>query len=46
MATIDRISPDDAMALATDVGAVPMQVGAVLVLGGEVDPAELAQRLT
>ena len=46
MATIDRITPDDAVALATDVGAVPMQVGAVLVLGSELDPAELAERLT
>ena len=30
---IDRVSADDLVSLATDVGAAPMQVGAVLVLG-------------
>jgi WS/DGAT/MGAT family acyltransferase len=29
---IDRVTPDDVVALATDVGPAPMQVGAVLVL--------------
>ncbi len=31
---IDRASPEDLVSLATDVGSAPMQVGAVLVLGG------------
>ena len=30
---VDRASPADLMQLATDVGPVPMHVGAVLVLG-------------
>ena len=32
--TIDRASAEDLVSLATDVGSAPMQVGAVLVLGG------------
>ena len=42
---IDRLTPDDHVALATDVGPVPMHVGAVLVLDRRLDPGELAARL-
>jgi WS/DGAT/MGAT family acyltransferase len=48
---IDRATADDVVALATDVGPVPMQVGAVLLLdaGAELDPqqatAAVAQRI-
>ncbi len=34
VATVDRISPNDLTQLATDVGPVPMNVGALLVLAG------------
>lgn len=42
---IERLTPDDAVALATDVGAVPMHVGAVLVLDRRVEHGELCARL-
>lgn len=32
--SIDRVTPDDLVSLATDVGPAPMQVGAVLLLDG------------
>ncbi|MCU1499318.1 MAG: hypothetical protein JWM47_3271 [Acidimicrobiales bacterium] len=37
---IDRVTPQDAVSLATDVGPAPMQVGAVLLLdgGARLDP--------
>ena len=44
-APLDRISPDDLVSLATDVGPCPMQVGAVVVLDGPVHPSELAATL-
>lgn len=42
-ADIERVTSDDLMSLATDRGAVPMQVGAVLILDtpAEYDPATL-----
>ncbi len=43
-AWFERIGPGDAQALATDVGPVPANVGAVLLLD-EVDPAALAAAL-
>jgi diacylglycerol O-acyltransferase / wax synthase len=43
-AWFERIGPGDAQALATDVGPVPANVGAVLLLDG-VDPATLAATL-
>lgn len=44
MSTVERVSADDLMQLATDVGRVPMQVGAVLVLGddGGLEPADIS----
>jgi len=43
---VDRASPADLMQLATDVGPVPMHVGAVLVLGtGQGFSVQEAQRL-
>jgi diacylglycerol O-acyltransferase len=40
---IDRATADDLVSLATDVGAAPMQVGAVLRLdGGGLDPHQVA----
>ncbi len=41
---IDRVSADDLVSLATDVGASPMQVGAVLVLepGADIDAGALS----
>ncbi len=44
VATVDRISPTDLTQLATDVGPVPMNVGALLVLD-EADPDDLRQAL-
>jgi WS/DGAT/MGAT family acyltransferase len=41
-AAFERLSGDDVVALATDVGPVPMQVGAILWLGARSDPAALA----
>jgi WS/DGAT/MGAT family acyltransferase len=35
--TVERVSPDDLMQRALDVGPLPMHVGAVLVLGSAVD---------
>lgn len=49
---IDRATPDDLVALATDVGPAPMQVGAVLLLDAhtDIDPdaalAAIGDRLT
>ena len=43
-AWFERIGPSDAQQLATDVGPVPLNVGAVLLLD-EVDPATLAATL-
>ena len=43
---IERLTPDDVVALATDVGPVPMHVGAIVVLDGSVDRTDLAERLT
>ncbi|WP_315094443.1 wax ester/triacylglycerol synthase domain-containing protein [uncultured Cellulomonas sp.] len=49
---MERISPGDLVELATDVGPVPMNVGAVLVVDGGTDvgaaqiEAALAQRIT
>ena len=42
---IERLTPDDVVALATDVGPAPMHVGAVLVLDGPVDRDRLTARL-
>jgi len=45
---VERISPGDLVELATDVGPVPMIVGAVLLLAGGADAdvgAELTQRI-
>ena len=42
---IDRLTPDDVVALVTDVGPVPMHVGAIVVLDGSVERSELADRL-
>lgn len=44
MSRLDRATPDDVVSLATDVGPVPMQVGAVLLLDGPVDRAALVDR--
>ncbi len=44
MGTVDRISPADAVELATDVGPAPRTVGAVLMLDGP-DPNALANLL-
>jgi diacylglycerol O-acyltransferase / wax synthase len=41
-APIDRATSEDLVSLATDVGSAPMQVGAVLVLDGELDPGAVA----
>lgn len=43
--TVDRATPDDVVSLATDIGPVPMQVGAVLVLDGPLDIEEVAARV-
>ncbi len=43
-AWFERIGPGDAQQLATDVGPVPANVGAVLLLD-DVDPATLAATL-
>ncbi len=44
---VDRVTPDDLVALATDVGPAPMQVGAVLVLepASPLDPAAVRAAL-
>jgi WS/DGAT/MGAT family acyltransferase len=44
-ARVDRVTPDDAISLATDVGPVPMQVGAVLRLGASVTRDAVAARV-
>lgn len=44
MGAVDRISPADAVELATDVGPAPRTVGAVLMLDGP-DPGALADLL-
>ena len=43
--TIERLGPDDLVALATDVGPVPYQVGAVVVLDAPVPLAKVGERL-
>jgi diacylglycerol O-acyltransferase / wax synthase len=43
-ARIDRASPNDLMVLATDIGSVPMQVGAILVLDPCQSPTPAAVR--
>ncbi len=42
---VERIGPGDQVQLATDVGPVPMNVGAVLVLGGSPDPDAVVEAL-
>jgi WS/DGAT/MGAT family acyltransferase len=42
---IERATPDDVVSLATDVGPVPMQVGALLWLHERVEPDEVIARL-
>jgi WS/DGAT/MGAT family acyltransferase len=42
---VDRATPDDVVSLATDVGPVPMQVGAVLVADGALDVDEVTARV-
>lgn len=42
---VERIGPGDQVQLATDVGPVPMNVGAILNLGGSPDPDVVAETL-
>ncbi|HUX69293.1 MAG TPA: wax ester/triacylglycerol synthase domain-containing protein [Cellulomonadaceae bacterium] len=42
---VERIGPGDQVQLATDVGPVPMNVGAVLTLGGSPDPEVVVEAL-
>ncbi len=43
--TIERATSDDVVSLATDVGPVPMQVGAILWLREQLDPHDVMARL-
>lgn len=42
---VERIGPGDQVQLATDVGPVPMNVGAILNLGGSPDPDTVVETL-
>lgn len=42
---VDRVTSDDVISLATDVGPVPMQVGAVLRLAGTVSEEQVRERV-
>ncbi|OIQ92155.1 putative diacylglycerol O-acyltransferase tgs1 [mine drainage metagenome] len=42
---VERIGPGDQVQLATDVGPVPMNVGAILSLGGSPDPDVVVEAL-